>query len=222
MTSYAEIAVAYPFSTASTRHRVRIGDRFDAYAMCAVDTLGIAPMLGQDTLIESIDVTTGEPISLVTLNGRSTWAPAEVVVTPGRCVYAICWGKHSHQGDHGGDERQRKRSVPRAQILIIGATFRIEFHLSPIRANGAQPAVPVSKGRTNGVLVHVMCVDPSRRLTGSAQIRSSASLQPRPAPVSAVKRGPCSPPENERWADAFEPGLAVPESATNCLHRATV
>jgi hypothetical protein len=80
LTSYGEIALAYPFSAASTRHRVRIGGQVDVYAMCAVDALGIAPMLRQDTVIESIDVTTGESISVVTRNGRSTWVPAEAVV----------------------------------------------------------------------------------------------------------------------------------------------
>jgi hypothetical protein len=80
LTSYGEIAVAYPFSAASTRHRVRIGDQVDVYAMCAVDALGIAPMLRQDTVIESIDVTTGGPISVVTRNGRSAWAPSGAVV----------------------------------------------------------------------------------------------------------------------------------------------
>ena len=48
LTSYGEIAVAYPFSAVPTRHRVRIGERIDMYAMCAIDALGIAPMVGQD------------------------------------------------------------------------------------------------------------------------------------------------------------------------------
>ncbi len=80
LTSYGEIAVAYPFSAAPTRHRVRIGDKVDLYTMCAIDALGIAPMLGQDTVIESVDVTTGRPITVVTRNGCSTWDPAETVV----------------------------------------------------------------------------------------------------------------------------------------------
>jgi hypothetical protein len=80
LTSYGEIAVAYPFSAAPTRHRVRIGDKVDVHAMCAIDALGIAPMLGQDTVIESVDPTTGRPITVLTRNGCSTWAPAEAVV----------------------------------------------------------------------------------------------------------------------------------------------
>ncbi|WP_020389681.1 organomercurial lyase [Kribbella catacumbae] len=79
-----EIAVAYPFSAAPTRHRVRIstpaGDSVDVYAMCAIDALGIAPMLERDTLIESVDVTTGQPVTVTSRNGRATWDPSTAVV----------------------------------------------------------------------------------------------------------------------------------------------
>lgn len=74
------IAVAYPFSANPTRHRVRIGDRVDAYAMCAIDALGIAAMLGQDTAISSVDVTTGQPVTVTTTGGRTVWDPATAVV----------------------------------------------------------------------------------------------------------------------------------------------
>jgi hypothetical protein len=42
-----QIAVAYPFSATPTRHRVRIGGHVDVYAMCAIDSLGVAAMLGR-------------------------------------------------------------------------------------------------------------------------------------------------------------------------------
>jgi hypothetical protein len=78
------IAVAYPFSTKPTRHRVRIGseggDGVDVYAMCAIDALGMSAMIGQDTRIESVDVTTGRPVTVTTLGGRSIWDPMEAVV----------------------------------------------------------------------------------------------------------------------------------------------
>lgn len=80
LTSYGEIAVAYPFSAVPTRHRVRIGDQVDVNAMCAVDAVGIAPMLGQNTVIESVDVTNGQRISVTMRDGRSTWEPVEAVV----------------------------------------------------------------------------------------------------------------------------------------------
>lgn len=77
------IAVAYPFSTHPTRHRVRIADRVDVYAMCAIDALGISAMLGQDTRIESHDVTSGEPISVTMTPDGTTWEPNLAVVFVG-------------------------------------------------------------------------------------------------------------------------------------------
>ncbi|TDW94498.1 alkylmercury lyase-like protein [Kribbella pratensis] len=77
------IALAYPFSATPTRHRVRIDDRVDAYAMCAIDALGIAAMLDQDTRIESFDVTTGEQVTVTTTAGRAVWEPPGAVVFVG-------------------------------------------------------------------------------------------------------------------------------------------
>lgn len=78
------VAVAYPFSASPTRHRVRIGDRVEVYAMCAIDALGMSAMLGEDTRIESVDVTTGQPV-IVCMTGSPTgaasrWDPAGAVV----------------------------------------------------------------------------------------------------------------------------------------------
>lgn len=76
--SDGQIAVAYPFSATPTRHRVRIGAA-EVYAMCAIDALGIGPMLGTETVISSVDVTTGRPI---TVSGPD-WSPADAVVFVG-------------------------------------------------------------------------------------------------------------------------------------------
>jgi hypothetical protein len=75
-----QIAVAYPFSVVSTRHRVRIGEGVEVYAMCAIDALGVAAMLEQDTHIHSIDPTTGQPIVVTTTGGVTRWAPSTAVV----------------------------------------------------------------------------------------------------------------------------------------------
>ncbi|OZM75379.1 alkylmercury lyase [Pseudonocardia sp. MH-G8] len=81
------VAVAYPFSATPTRHRVRIGDRLEVYAMCALDALGMSAMLGEDTRIDSVDVTTGHPVTVFmtagTTRGVTRWAPAEAVVFVG-------------------------------------------------------------------------------------------------------------------------------------------
>jgi DNA-binding transcriptional MerR regulator len=75
-----QIVVAYPFSATPTRHRVRIADHVDVHAMCAIDALGISAMLGQDTVIQSVDITTGHPVTLTTTAGHTSWEPIGAVV----------------------------------------------------------------------------------------------------------------------------------------------
>ncbi len=78
------IAAAYPFSASATAHKVQIAGSGGAYAMCAIDALGIAAMLGTSVLINSADPITAEPIA-VTVNGSaSEWRPATAVVFVGR------------------------------------------------------------------------------------------------------------------------------------------
>jgi hypothetical protein len=61
-------------------------DHVDVYAMCAIDALGIAAMLGQDTRIESVYITTGQPVTVTMTPAKATWEPAEVVVFIGADV----------------------------------------------------------------------------------------------------------------------------------------
>jgi hypothetical protein len=74
------IEVAYPFSAHPTRHRVHIATGTDVYAMCAIDALGIAPMLNTDAHIDSTDQTTGHPVRITTTSGHVRWEPAGAVV----------------------------------------------------------------------------------------------------------------------------------------------
>jgi hypothetical protein len=74
------IEVAYPFSAHPTRHRVHTATGTDVYAMCAIDALGIAPMLNTDTHIGSTDQTTGQSVRITTTSGHSRWEPAGAVV----------------------------------------------------------------------------------------------------------------------------------------------
>jgi hypothetical protein len=52
--------------------------------MCAVDALGIAPMLGTSVLIRSADPVTGEPIAVTVDGSDSAWRPATAVIFVGR------------------------------------------------------------------------------------------------------------------------------------------
>lgn len=75
-----QIAVAYPFSSTPTRHRVRLGNGTEVHAMCAVDALGMSAMLGMDTEIDSVDATTGNPVTITMAGGQTRWEPASAVV----------------------------------------------------------------------------------------------------------------------------------------------
>lgn len=79
-----KVVVAYPFSGRSTPHRVRI-DGCEVFAMCAIDALGIAPMLGVPVEITSADPTDGSPVRVaLSPDGRASWRPQEAVVLAGR------------------------------------------------------------------------------------------------------------------------------------------
>src|SRR5262245_19616406 len=56
-----EIRAAYPFSAVPTPHVVRIDGGPRVYAMCAIDALGMAAMLGREVTVVSTDTRTGQP-----------------------------------------------------------------------------------------------------------------------------------------------------------------
>ncbi len=79
-----EIAVAYPFSGRPTAHRIRFQTGHEAFAMCAIDALGIASMLGEPTEILSADPLNGETIRVrVAPSGEAGWRPESAVVVAG-------------------------------------------------------------------------------------------------------------------------------------------
>jgi hypothetical protein len=58
------VDLAYPFSTTPTSFVVHLSGRGDRYACCAIDALGVAPMLGESVRIRSRCHHCGEPIEL--------------------------------------------------------------------------------------------------------------------------------------------------------------
>ena len=79
-----EIAVAYPFSGLPTAHIVRFPSGHEAYAMCALDALGIAPMFRQPITVSSCDPLSSEEIAVeLTASGAGQWSPASSVVVAG-------------------------------------------------------------------------------------------------------------------------------------------
>lgn len=82
--SDGEIAVAYPFSGRPTAHRIRFPSGHQAYAMCAIDALGVAPMFEEPIEISSQDPSTGDEIrAQVAPDSRAAWWPGSAVVVAG-------------------------------------------------------------------------------------------------------------------------------------------
>lgn len=77
------IRAAYPFSAVPTAHRVRIHGGPSVYAMCAIDALGMAKMLGTDLRIDSTDPHTEAPVGIIITAGRAEWTPQTGVVYSG-------------------------------------------------------------------------------------------------------------------------------------------
>jgi Alkylmercury lyase len=77
------IRAAYPFSAVPTAHLVAIEDGPTVYAMCAIDALGIAYMLGLDIAISSTDPESGEAVNVSIQQVMATWQPHTSVVYVG-------------------------------------------------------------------------------------------------------------------------------------------
>jgi hypothetical protein len=79
-----EISVAYPFSGRPTAHRVRFPSGHEAYAMCAIDALGIAPMFSQPIEITSRDPSNSEVFEArLAPDGSGSWQPETAAVVAG-------------------------------------------------------------------------------------------------------------------------------------------
>ncbi|MEX2210370.1 MAG: alkylmercury lyase family protein [Gaiellaceae bacterium] len=79
------VLVAYPFSGRPTAHQVTLNGH-SVYAMCAIDALGMAPMLSQPVAISSRDPASDEAVFVeLSPDGAAEWQPEEAVVVVGRC-----------------------------------------------------------------------------------------------------------------------------------------
>jgi hypothetical protein len=82
-----QIRAAYPFSGMPTPHLVDIDGGPRVYAMCAIDALGMAAMLGTGVTITSADPGTGTMVTVtVRADGKTGWRPPTAVVFNGRLV----------------------------------------------------------------------------------------------------------------------------------------
>ena len=77
---------AYPF-TMNKREHIVLVNRFKVHAMCALDTLAIAPMFKENTEISSQCRVTGEPVH-IRMSGESIQNPQEA----NNLYFGIIWG----------------------------------------------------------------------------------------------------------------------------------
>jgi hypothetical protein len=79
-----ELAVAYPFSGRPTAHTVRFESGNEVAAMCAIDALGVAPMLNERIEVASQDPLTGDAIRVqLAPDGNASWEPKSAVAVAG-------------------------------------------------------------------------------------------------------------------------------------------
>ncbi len=94
--AHGEISGAYPFTSEATPHRVTLGE-VTVHAMCAVDALAVAPMLGCATRVDSHCAVSHAPVQ-VSMDGLAItaqapddpwvgihWAPAS-----GHTAHSLC------------------------------------------------------------------------------------------------------------------------------------
>ncbi len=82
-TAGGEIRAAYPFSPVRTPIRVSWAGGTAAYAMCAIDALGMSAMLGHPVTITAAEPGTGRIITIRADGGRARWQPRTAVVFAG-------------------------------------------------------------------------------------------------------------------------------------------
>lgn len=77
----ARVVGVYPFIDGSRGHQVHIADGPTAQAYCAVDALGVPPMLGRPATITSRDPHSGDEIRVTVDGGHTSWEPPQAVVS---------------------------------------------------------------------------------------------------------------------------------------------
>jgi hypothetical protein len=83
---HGKIIAAYPFSIRPTRHRVKLKNGVTVFAMCAIDTLGIPPMVNSDATICS-DTDSSNEVRIIFRQPEVSWDLPETVVLVGTESY---------------------------------------------------------------------------------------------------------------------------------------
>jgi hypothetical protein len=120
------IRVAYPFAGTPTAHRVTLADSPTLHAMCALDALGIPLMAHRSGRIDSIDPTSGQPIT-VEVDGQGwRWRPTTTVVLAGTTTISDACGSvadcccpdiNFHPTPHDADAYRQQHPAMAAELL---------------------------------------------------------------------------------------------------------
>ena len=81
--NHGEMRAAYPFSPVPTPIRVSWPGGPAAYAMCAIDALGISAMLGHPVTITAAEPDTDRVVTVDVDGSRARWRPRSAVVFAG-------------------------------------------------------------------------------------------------------------------------------------------
>ena len=120
------IRVAYPFSGAPTAHHVTLADGPTVYAMCALDALGISLMARRGGRINSIDPTSGQPITVVVDGQDWRWQPTATIVLAGATAIGEVSGSvadcccpfiNFHATPHTADAYRQAHPAMTAELL---------------------------------------------------------------------------------------------------------
>jgi Alkylmercury lyase len=144
------VRVAYPFSGEPTAHRVTLADGPTLHAMCALDALGIPLMARRSGRINSVDPTSGQPITVEVNDQGWRWQPTTTVVLAGTTAIADACGSvadcccpyiNFHATPHDADAYRQQHPVMAAELLgqaeAVAAASRIFGGL--LRAESGDP-----------------------------------------------------------------------------------
>jgi len=84
-----EIRAAYPFSPVATPIRVTWDGGPRAYAMCAIDALGMSAMLGKPVMVTAAEPETGRSITVAVDGDEARWRPRSAVVFSGAVAVGV-------------------------------------------------------------------------------------------------------------------------------------
>lgn len=128
LVDHAHVMIAYPFAGAVTAFRVRLADGRERYAVCAVDALGIAAMLGQPVTIRSQCHHCREPLQIdVAPDGPI--GPSDIMVWVGErgdlrkkaCTSFCLTLNFFRSAEHLGRWRETYPDVPGAAAVLTEA-----------------------------------------------------------------------------------------------------